>query len=294
MDANGAISFSKLHHVAHVDQSTKALPNKVIRCPWPLCSATVDVNNELGSIAHIQDHQQVSLRWKIRWPGATRCSWPKCSSKATFKTPSSLKTYLINIHAAPLVCSQLDCSYAGPFSKKHDLDRHMSTVHGESRDFKCPVEDCQADFSRKDKLKKHIREQHGSLMCPYNHCSTTVLANEKEEHLQVTHGPYECMLKSCQDCLVLSRFTKVGLGRHLRKNHAVNYGLFGGDLLFRLRNTDDKIARQSHLGGSKARVLDCSSCAVRCPVQNPTQASIINKQQGNTMSEPNAVTDVAT
>src|SRR5258708_721133 len=80
------------------------------------------------SQAHFEEH------WKDlskQWSGASKCGWPKCPSKATFKSRNAWKTHVYNIHVDPLVCTLPQCSYTKPFGKRNDLYRHISTAHEE-------------------------------------------------------------------------------------------------------------------------------------------------------------------
>lgn len=163
----------------------------------------------------------IGRRWPRKWTGATKCDWPNCHSKAIFKSFSSLKTHTLNIHVSPLVCTLPQCSYKKPFGKMYELLRHNATIHG-NHYHKCPVEGCEAGFSRKDKMLNHIREKHNTLKCPYNHCSVTVLETEEELHLRQFHGDFECAIGACETGLK-SLFLEVGLKRHLRKCHGISY-----------------------------------------------------------------------
>jgi len=182
-----------------------------------------------------------------QWSGATKCPWPKCSSKATFKTRSSLRTHVGNIHINPLICTHPQCSYKRPFGKQHELDRHISTAHGTIRNHKCPIDTCEASvsgFARKDKLTKHLRDEHENLKCPYNHCSAVVLDTQQESHLLKSHGSYECALGDCENGGA-SRFSYTKLKQHLRGSHGMTY--WSTRRLSSLAMNDDKIVRSKNL-----------------------------------------------
>src|SRR5215470_16856112 len=134
----------------------------------------------------------------IDWHGPQKCHWRDCASKATFHSPSSLKTHIRNVHVSPLVCTYEGCSYKKPFGKQCDLKRHLATIHSIGREYQCLESECQETFSRKDKMLKHARERHELFRCTCNHCPATVFAAQRESHLQEFHGIYECAIGSCR------------------------------------------------------------------------------------------------
>lgn len=237
MDANGAISncaASKKENILSVCNGN--FQKRVVPCPWPTltpCSIQLDLNKNKLAEQHLRLHTE-------RLNGDLRCRWPKCLSRATFRTPSALRTHLINFHVNPLLCTHPGCTYRRPFGKQNDLNRHVISVHSNSRDHKCIAKDCNVEFSRKDKLKKHMREEHQNLKCPYNHCSATVLETKELEHLQSSHGPYECALGLCEDELA-SRFLEGSLKRHLRKDHQIEHSVIEDFLMPAIQKKREKI-----------------------------------------------------
>jgi hypothetical protein len=210
-----------------------------IRCNWPQCSHDFYDRGTLK--LHIQrvhvfpsvcafalefkksdNNSNQHLTEKIgQLSGANICIWPNCFSKVLFKSPSSLRTHINNIHLYPLVCTVPQCSHTSPFGKQHDLNRHISTIHNPTGAHTCPVETCDRNidgFSRKDKLIKHMREAHVNFRCLLNHCSVTVVENQMESHIQEAHGDYECDFGACGNAAA-SRFLWTSLQRHLRKVH---------------------------------------------------------------------------
>jgi hypothetical protein len=193
-------------------------------CPWIACSVTLP--REVGDAeAHCDQHAKEILE---QWSSASKCPWPTCRSKATFKTRSSLRTHLSNVHVTPLICDAPLCLYKKPFGKKYELDRHMLTAHGangETSIYKCTIETCEASitrFARRDKLLKHLREERENLKCPFAHCVAIVLATKEEEHIQKFHGSYECAMTGCENS-GSSRFLEVNLKRHLRRDHRLTF-----------------------------------------------------------------------
>jgi hypothetical protein len=257
MNANGAFSVRAITS----QLSAKPLqPIKPSRCPWTACSSSPPLETMDETKAHFEEH------WKdfsIQWSGASKCSWPKCPSKATFKSPNAWRTHLSNIHVDPLVCTIPQCSYTKPFGKRSDLYRHISTAHEEVSNHMCPVESCEASttgFARKDKLLKHIREQHEILRCPYNHCAATVLKTQEESHLQQFHGSWECAIGACERG-IKSCFLEGSLKRHIRKHHGLTHDPMY-TMLGRMDEAKDETARSAYLT-SQETLRDCMICSTQ-------------------------------
>ncbi len=138
--------------------------------------------------------------------GPTTCRWPNCSSSRVFKDKYTLNEHLTNIHITPLCCSITGCS-VGPFGKKSDLNRHISTIHGKSGFF-CPIESYESKttrFARKDKLVKHMREEHDNVRCSLNHCGTVILDGQQEFHAEgSTTSPCQSAQDESNHCFKLS------------------------------------------------------------------------------------------
>lgn len=242
-----------------------ALPSS---CPWTSCSTSLAAATEAQSNTHLQWHWAETLR---QWSGPRKCDWPNCRSKATFKSPGSLKSHIFNIHVNPLVCTEPQCVYTKPFSSNYDLKRHNSTIHGTALNHTCPVESCDAHttgFSRKDKLLNHMREQHDNLKCPYNHCFATVLDTQQEQHLQQFHGSFECALGACATGPA-SGFLKIDFQRHLRKHHNLTYDP-AENLARRVDEIEDHTARPCHIVRLRAW-QDCPMCSTRSSAEGVLQ-----------------------
>ncbi|KAH8654129.1 hypothetical protein BGZ60DRAFT_161251 [Tricladium varicosporioides] len=226
-------------------------------CLWVSCSTRSTIRSEAETATHLEIHWRETLG---QWLGPRGCIWPDCSSRATFKSPGSLRSHIFNIHINPLVCTYPQCTYTNPFGKQCDLRRHVETVHESSCNHICPVESCEANvkgFARKDKLLNHIREQHENLRCPYNHCSATVLKTGQDAHLKQYHGRFECALGACDNGLQ-SCFSKVGLKRHLRRDHKMTFD--PAEILMReLVRSHENTARPSHIVMIR-KWKDCLAC----------------------------------
>jgi hypothetical protein len=200
------------------------------------------------------------------WNGPVKCSWPKCSSKVVFKHKYLLKAHLANIHVEPLHCTVAGCTYGEPFGKKYDLRRHVAAVHGDSRYF-CTVESCESStigFARKDKLVKHMRENHDNVRCSLNHCGSVLLDGEQESHLQNSHGTYECAFGACKHGLP-SHFSKETLRLHLISVHNV-YRETATSILRAADRRADKIVRNSLY--LRRQLAECQGCLEHLPAAN--------------------------
>jgi hypothetical protein len=146
--------------------------------------------------------------------------------KTVFKTLSSYRMHLRNIHDLPLLCDIENCSHKTPFGRTTDLRRHRRSVHSQTRDYICTVPSCEVSFTRKDHLSKHLREKHDTYFCPIQHCPRAkrnrfVTLEDVQAHVSGSaHGEYECALKSCARA-PLSRFTRFTLLNHLHNHHGL-------------------------------------------------------------------------
>jgi hypothetical protein len=222
-------------------------------CPWGACPAAgARFNTEIEVKAHVEDHLEDLTR---QWSCPSKCTWPNCPSKGTFRSRNDLKTHLRNKHLDPLVCTVPQCNYKKPFSKQHELNRHIETCHSSSHAYCCPIEFCGAKFPRNDKLLKHVRENHDMLRCLHSHCSVAAFKTQEETHQQL-HGEFECALASCQRA-PRSYFQDEGLRRHLQKHHKIHFWT-ANDILSRMGPAGDTTARECYL---EYQIQDCSVCS---------------------------------
>eukprot|EP00184_Porphyridium_aerugineum_P007365 CAMPEP_0184706852 /NCGR_PEP_ID=MMETSP0313-20130426/36975_1 /TAXON_ID=2792 /ORGANISM="Porphyridium aerugineum, Strain SAG 1380-2" /LENGTH=780 /DNA_ID=CAMNT_0027168419 /DNA_START=711 /DNA_END=3053 /DNA_ORIENTATION=- len=79
------------------------------------------------------------------------------------------------------ICSQ-------PFSRKHDLKRHIKTIHLRERSFKC--NSCESKFKRRQHLESHVKTVHeksSSFVC--DRCGKVFTADStRRRHLRTIHG----------------------------------------------------------------------------------------------------------
>ena len=201
--------------------SATTFPQRVFSCGYTSYTFGQNVprGDEAEARLHLAAHKEDLLAF---WNGPTTCGWPNCSSSRVFKDKYALNEHITNIHVAPLCCSIAGCS-TGPFGKRFDLNRHVATIHGKSGFF-CPIESCQSmttGFSRKDKLVKHMREEHDNVRCSLNHCGAVILDGQQEAHVQNCHGDWECALMACQHGPP-SHFTQKAARIHLTRVHKMN------------------------------------------------------------------------
>lgn len=228
-----------------------------VLCPWPVCASARAFQNDGECVAHFQLHSDELLG---AWNGPTKCSWPQCSAKATFKYRNNWKAHLNNIHIKPLLCPVSGCNYTKPFGKNCDLTRHISTIHEQNQKHNCPIASCEASttsFARKDKLLKHIREEHHTVRCLLNHCGSIVLDGDQEAHLQSVHGSHECAVGACKHGL-LSKFSSNKLENHLRTCHHI-YWFQYFSMILKMRDSADNTAYDESKVPPKSQT-DCQMC----------------------------------
>jgi hypothetical protein len=85
-----------------------------------------------------------------------------------------------------------------------------------------------------------LRDEHENLKCPFSHCFAAVLATEHSEHVQQSHGAYECALGGCENG-GSSHFLEVNLIRHLWRDHHLAYDA-AHTIVWRTARTLDKTA----------------------------------------------------
>ncbi|CAH0027885.1 unnamed protein product [Clonostachys rhizophaga] len=195
-----------------------------------------------------------------------KCTEANCKSKAQFKNLSQFRQHVRNKHQQPLVCTVPGCPRKQPFGRQTDLNRHVKTQHKHEATeiFLCADESCPAHvhgFERKDKLLKHLREQHPQVQCTQTHCSAIVADFQQQSHMEQAHGPFECALGHCRSSPP-SKFTRVGLKQHLKKHHKLSHdGILG--ISTRMESSDLDV-RSEHLldGLRRAKWEKCSVCEI--------------------------------
>jgi hypothetical protein len=208
--------------------SSDELSVRDLRCNWPQCLSVSKFNSVEEQKIHIKNHaKEVSSNWS---PGR-RCTWHKCSSKASHKSRNLFETHINNIHVNPLVCTVKHCKHKAPFRANHDLRRHIATAHHVDARYNCPFKSCPIrcrGFKRKDKWLSHLKEHHETEPCPYAHCQhgqddIPLHRKSASKHIGKAHSFFECALKSCEG--KTSRFSGIQLLEHLEIHHAIEWAL---------------------------------------------------------------------
>ncbi|KAL3422432.1 zinc finger protein zic 4 [Phlyctema vagabunda] len=221
---------------------------------------------------HLKQHSEKICDADTAAARPRRCPWPRCCSKALFKTRTQLQTHLDNIHVSPLQCTEAGCTHRTPFRSKYDLKRHVQTMHDGKREpqYACPYVGCRATtrtFARKDKWLMHLRSAHlfaEHPRCPLNHCSVgrdDGIASQHElvKHIMKRHGSssYECAIGSC-GAQRSSRFDDFMLYRHLESCH----GMCDRDIAT-ARNAatleSDRTVKMAQLRTPES-YIDCTEC----------------------------------
>lgn len=158
-----------------------------LMCDWKPCQGTHFKTREA-----LSEHQEAHSRTLIttaKNEGLFECSWQDCDRKEVkkFKSLAALKKHLKQ-HVRGQWCLHGNCNAA--FSRKSDLERHVQTKHSSDRTYLCPVDTCDRSvdgFKRKDKLDDHIKKVHARFQCTFDHCESKVLEIEKQVHLDQFH-----------------------------------------------------------------------------------------------------------
>jgi hypothetical protein len=197
-----------------------------LRCDWPHCFSLGVFDSVEKHKSHIKHHaQEVSSKWS---PGR-KCTWHKCSSKASHRSRNLFEAHLNNIHINPLVCTVKDCKHKTPFRANHDLQRHIATAHNVDSKYTCPFTSCASrGFIRKDKWMSHVKGHHDTELCPYAHCqrhTENIPLHQRSisKHIGKAHSSFECALKSCKG--KISRFAESQLLEHLQIHHGMEWAL---------------------------------------------------------------------
>jgi hypothetical protein len=230
-----------------------------LQCDWPQCSSLGVFDGIEKHKSHIKHHaRDVSNNWS---PGR-KCTWHKCSSKASHRSRNLFEAHLNNIHVNPLVCTVKHCKHKTPFRANHDLQRHIATAHNIDSKYTCPYTYCAGrGFIRKDKWMSHLKEHHDTEPCPYAHCqrrteNIPLHQRSVSKHIGKTHSSFECALKSCKG--KISRFAESQLLEHLELHHAMEWVLVlkARDMV---KADGDRTLTSDHLL-QDLEVRDCKIC----------------------------------
>lgn len=259
----------------------------MLPCTWTGCDQSIGGED---MTVHLTGHGHEAIE---RFTAPSRCVWPDCSSKATFKTLSAYKHHLNNIHVKPLICPITRCSYKKPFRNQDDLDRHSATIHSDVKKYECPYESCESEtkfFARKDKWLKHIHEtlHENDAFCPYYHCvlgeaSTSRGFRDRKQiskhfdHKHALNGDesYECALDLCANATYPSRWSKLNLREHLYYDHGLGYPFdvkFDWKFVYNMEDKD-RVLTTKHLPDPTPKGYhDCKVCATSDQHETSTAA----------------------
>mmetsp|Transcript_18251 Transcript_18251/g.31625 ORF Transcript_18251/g.31625 Transcript_18251/m.31625 type:complete len:209 (+) Transcript_18251:219-845(+) len=116
------------------------------------------------------------------------------SSISSGASNSSLPFPIDAIHEADVVASMQEtddsaCKLCGvEFRRRHDLQKHIKTIHAEKRGYECHV--CLARFKRRHHMENHCRQVHEMaerVAC--KHCQKMFSTDSsKRRHIRVVHA----------------------------------------------------------------------------------------------------------
>ncbi len=247
---------------SHCETSIGLTPLGILHCDWPGCKS----QRTYSSARERQDHTTDIHVAEVfgNWPG--RCTWPGCVRKSVFKTSNRLESHVYNIHITPLRCTVAKCHHETPFERKADLERHVATIHNHERKYRCFYKDCpyaKDGFSRKDKLKQHVRTDHGPSACQFRHCGfRDASENHLSRHQIWEHSGYECGLGSCQHG-GSSKFCFRTLKEHSKDVHKLDYTECEAALVRIWENLDYRTMPTltiTHFPDGIPNFTDCEEC----------------------------------
>ncbi|XP_046631288.1 zinc finger X-linked protein ZXDB-like [Daphnia pulicaria] len=142
---------------------------------------------------HLRSHTRV---------GPLICQWEGCSR--SFDRPSHLESHL-RTHTGdrPFVCHFEGCGWA--FRTPSKLSRHQRT-HKNERPFKCPHQECHKAYLRSEHLKQHLLSQHRGMKmfrCPVENCGaeftarSTLYVHAKRHNVDTANLTFPCEHPGC-------------------------------------------------------------------------------------------------
>ena len=136
----------------------------------------------------------------------------ECEKKFVYK--HDLKRHIATVHQGVKFHQCLECEKK--FGQKHVLKRHLATVHQEVKSHQCHV--CQKKFGRKDKLIVHTATVHQGkkpFQCPEPGCGTAYGCDTQlSDHMRARHNHNRlvCGSPGCGDSFT----SRSGLNKHMR------------------------------------------------------------------------------
>eukprot|EP00180_Rhodochaete_pulchella_P002671 Plantae.Rhodophyta-Rhodochaete_pulchella.ctg4140.p1 GENE.Plantae.Rhodophyta-Rhodochaete_pulchella.ctg4140~~Plantae.Rhodophyta-Rhodochaete_pulchella.ctg4140.p1 ORF type:complete len:440 (-),score=-0.45 Plantae.Rhodophyta-Rhodochaete_pulchella.ctg4140:556-1875(-) len=110
------------------------------------------------------------------WPGSIRCVpttfWSKLYPRTAHPLgpiPVGAQTRHVSREVAP---PRFECSFCGRgFSRRHNMTRHINTVHAGQRRFECPI--CHLRFQFRQHMLVHMDSMHLNRIYPCELCGAT-------------------------------------------------------------------------------------------------------------------------
>jgi len=160
-------------------------------CPNSNCSKRFHSQNALTT--HLRSHSRV---------GPLLCQWEGCTR--SFDRPSHLESHM-RTHTGdrPFVCHYEGCGWA--FRTPSKLSRHQRT-HKNERPFKCPHQGCYKAYLRSEHLKQHLLSQHRGMKmfrCPVENCGaeftarSTLYVHAKRHNVDAANVTFPCEYPDC-------------------------------------------------------------------------------------------------
>ncbi|KAL5556809.1 hypothetical protein UlMin_039045 [Ulmus minor] len=149
---------------------------------------------------------------------------------ASFKKPAYLKQHMQS-HSLerPYVCSVEDCHSS--YRRKDHLTRHLLQHQGKL--FKCPIENCNREFSFQGNMKRHVKELHDEdnpssnifcqkqYVCPESGCGKVFRFASKLRKHEESHVKLDSVEAICAEPDCLKVFTNEQcLKAHIQSCHA--------------------------------------------------------------------------
>ena len=105
------------------------------------------------------------------------------------------------------------CGYKAP--KLSKLTKHIKAVHLKIKDYAC--EDCDAEFSSKSNLERHVNTKHKGIRYSCDQCEyKTTQSGRLTQHIDVAHLKIKDY--TCEDCD--EKFSEPGISeRHVKVQH---------------------------------------------------------------------------
>jgi uncharacterized Zn-finger protein len=152
------------------------------------------------------------------------CSFQDCDFKS--KTKTNLKLHITQVHTkiTPFLCSFQDCSYK--CHSKANLEKHIQRKHSVIRPFCCSTKNCDYKAKTKEDLNNHVKTHSDSksFLCTVQDCNANfTLKKYLKRHIEEVHSDTKSFSCSVQDCAFKCN-SKSNLDKHIKGFHVKNKG----------------------------------------------------------------------